>query len=108
MRGRKPRREKHRIVSLCLLESFELPGSVIEIVEVIANLHRDAVDFGNCLCGLHATSHRTRVDCEGLPAAGDALGNGNGLCTSLGGEFERLATSKPCWHDAFHVTVANE
>ena len=92
MRDRKPRREKHRILSFCLSEGFALPGSVIEIVEVIANLHGDAADFGNGLCGLHAASYRTCVDCAGLPAARNALGNGNGLCTSLSGEFERLAT----------------
>src|SRR4029077_14238197 len=108
MRDRKPRREQRRILSLCLPEGFELPGSVIEIVEIIANLHCDAANMGDGVCSLNAASHRAGVDCARLPAAGNSLGNRNGLRTSLIGEFKRLATSKPWWLNAFDVPVANK
>src|SRR4029077_2227960 len=39
-------------LSLCLPEGFELPGSVIEIVEIIANLHCDAANMGDGVCSL--------------------------------------------------------
>ena len=88
MRRGKPGGEQRRIVCLRLLESLELPGAVVDVVEIIANIGRDTAGFGDSGAGRDAAAQRARVDFGRPPGAGDALGKSGGLVAPAFGELE--------------------
>ena len=83
------------MLSVSLRERFELPGTVVKIVEIVTILDHDAADLGDGICGLHAATHRAGVDFTRSPAVGNALSNGNGLSVSLGGERDMYENNPP-------------
>ena len=107
MRSSEPRGEECRMLSVSLRERYKLPGTVVEIVEIVTNLDRDAADLGYGICGLYAATHRACVDFARSPATRNALGNGSGLGAPLCGKLERLATAKPFRLDTFDVPMAD-
>ena len=73
MRRREPGGEQHRVLRFGVGEGFELPGAVIDIVEILAGFGRDAAGLGDGGRGRDAAAHRTRIDVARPPRAGDAL-----------------------------------
>jgi hypothetical protein len=108
VRRREPGGEQRRILKLGLFEGFELPGTAVNVVELIARFRGYAARLGDSLRGLDAPAHRAGVDFAWSPAACNAPGNKGGLCASLLGELERRATAKPFGLDAFNVSVSDQ
>jgi hypothetical protein len=108
MGGCKPRSKEQGIFSTCLPEGFELPGAIVEVVEIVASLYGDSTNFSDNFCSLHAATHRTRIDCARLPMGSNAFGDSSGFRASLSGEFKWLAPPKSFGFDALNVPMANE
>ena len=108
MRRRKPCGEQRRILRFGVGEGFELPGAVIDIVEIVAGFGGDAAGFGDGGRGFDAAAHRAGIDAVRPPGAGDALRDRLRLRAAARGEIERLPAAEPLRLDAFDVAVAGQ
>ncbi len=98
---------------LRLLEGFELPRAVVEIVEIVASLDRDAIanraaGLGDGGCGFDAAPHRAGIDFARLPGGGDALRDGGRVGASVRREIKRRAAAEPLGLDAVDVAVPGQ
>ncbi len=103
-----PSREERGIFRTHLEVSFPLPFAVIEIIEVVEHLTRDAASAGDFTAGHDAAGHRARVDRARLPAARDPCGDGARLALALFRQWYVRAATEALGADAFDVPVAGE
>src|SRR5436190_16924815 len=103
-----PGREQHAVLRFGLRKSLELPGSVIDVVEVFANFCRDAGRACNGCAGGDAAVHRTGINVARPPARRDALRKSVGLGHAARSELQRLAAAKALRLDAFDMTMPGE
>jgi hypothetical protein len=108
VRGRPPNGKQARRLRLNLIERSPLPGSIMEVVQVIERLALDARFLRNCLSGGHATCHGTGIDSRRSPAAADSSRCFTRLPRSKLGQ-RKLGSATEAWRIySFDVTVANE
>src|SRR5262249_35973686 len=103
-----PCRGQRGVLRLGFDKSFELPGAVIDIVEILAGFCGNAGRPRNRCRSCDAAAHRTGIDVAWSPPCGDALGQHRGLRRSALGELQRLAPAKSLRLDAFDMAVPGQ
>src|SRR5262245_9216047 len=108
MRSGEPRREELRIGLPDLVVGPPLPGSIVEVVELIDGLGADSARGGTGSAGRDASHPRAGMDLGRLPTRRNALRECLRLRLPLGGEGQIGAPAEARRLDAFDMSVTNQ
>src|SRR5262249_30020705 len=86
----------------------ELPGAVVDIVEIGERRGFDATCCGDRRAGRHTASHWAGIDAPRAPARRGALRDREGLSLSARGERQIFPSAKARGLDALDVTVPGQ
>jgi hypothetical protein len=86
MRGCEPSREELRTFLLHFLVSSELPGAIIDIVEIVSDNRCELAVLCDGVAGRNASFEWACVDHARLPVGGDTPCNGSGLRATTFGQ----------------------
>src|SRR5271166_1947609 len=108
MRRREPSREELRIFLSNFIVSSELPGAVIDIVEIVADDRCNLAGLRDRVARRDAPAKWTCIHYARLPRGRDTSRDCSGLCATAFSEQKCLATSKSFGLDAFDVTMPDQ
>src|SRR5262245_26969953 len=108
MRRHKPRREEIGSLVADFGIGAELPGAVVDVVEIIEDLGLGPARPRDRGAGRHAAAHGARIDYARLPGRRDAARECIYFGATAVGQFQWCATAKPLRRDAFDVPVPDQ